>query len=183
MSTQDDMDDLDMDNIPEVTEDEEAGQRFQAALATRRDSQRPAAARVRPANFGGPRLKLSVIGEIPGHHLYWENDNEGAIEQLLHEGFDFVAPDEVSMQSHIVTDTDTAARVSRYVGTKSDGTPMRAYLMKCTDELWAERESYRYAQADQWDSDIRQSQAKPEDGRYNPKGLTTSLDTQFRKEY
>ena len=167
-----------------VAADQEAGNRFQAVLATRRESQRPAAQRERPKNFGGPRLKLAVIGEIPGFHLYWENDNEGAIEQLLYEGFDFVKPDEVHMASHIVSDADVAARVSRYVGAKSDGSPMRAYLMKCSDETWAERQSYRYAQADDWDNSIRQAQIEPDSGRYLPKGASISLQTnsQFRKE-
>lgn len=159
------------------------GERFQAALATRRDSQRPAATRERGKNFGGPRLKLSVIGEIPGYHLYWENDDEGAIEQLLYSGFDFVEPSEVGMTRHIVSDADTANRVSRYVGVKSDGSPMRAYLMKCTDELWAEHRADRHAQADTWDASIRQGQVGPDSGRYRPKGADISLDTQFRKEH
>jgi hypothetical protein len=162
----------------------EAGQRFQKALAARRDSQRPAAVRERPKNFGGPRLKMAVIGEIPGFHLYWENDDgEGAIEQLLYEGFEFVEPSEVSMVSHIVSDTDTASRVSRFVGSKKDGTPMRAYLLKCPDELWSERQSYRLAQADDWDNSIRNAQVEPDAGRYLPKGAAISLDTQFRKEH
>jgi len=121
----------------------------------RRQSDRPEAKRERPANFGGPRLKLSVIGEIPGFHLYWANDENAEVEQLLYEGFEFVTPDEVRMQSHIVEDKDVAARVSRFVGTKADGSPLRAYLLKCPDEVWAEREAARYAQADAWDGAIR----------------------------
>lgn len=162
--------------------DLEAEARFSKAV-TRRESERPSAVRERRKNFGGPRLKLAVIGEIPGYHLYWENDNEGAIEQLLYEGFDFVTPEEVQMVSHIVQDTDTANRVSRYVGSKENGTPMRAYLLKCPDEIWAEREADRYAQADAWDNDIRRAQIEPDEGRYQPKGTEISLNTQFRKEY
>ena len=156
----------------------------QAALGQRRDSQRPAATRKRTETFGGPRLKLSVIGEIPGYHLYWENDNEGAIEQLLYEGFEFVEPSEVSMTSHIVSDKDTANRVSRYVGVKADNTPMRAYLLKCPDEVWADRKSASLAQADEWDSSIRQARVGEADAaRYIPKGADISLDTNFRKEH
>ena len=120
----------------------------------RRGSQRKEEVRERPANFGGPRMKMAVYGSIPGYHLYWENDDEGAIEQLLYEGFSFVRPDEVGMQSAtmskkaIVADSDVTDRVSRYVGSKADGSPLRAYLLKCTDDVWADRESYRYQQAD-----------------------------------
>lgn len=154
-----------------------------SAQVVRRDSQRSAAARTRPANFGGPRLKLHVNGEIPGYHLYWENDDNGAVEQLLYEGFEFVTPDEVSLTSHIVNDTDLSHRVSRYVGKKEDGSPMRAYLLKCPDEIWAEREAYRYEAADEKDASIRNGTVVPDSGRYRPKGVASSVDTQFKKQY
>lgn len=154
-----------------------------AAPVVRRESQRASAPRTRPANFGGPRLKLSVLGDIPGYHLYWENDDEGAIEQLLFEGFEFVEPDEVSLTSHIVQDTDVAKRVSRYVGKKADGSPMRAYLLKCPDEIWAEREQARYDAADNWDNAVRNGQVAPDSNRYRPKGTQSSVDTQFKKQY
>lgn len=151
------------------------------AAVIRRESQRSGAARVRPENLGGIRLKLSVIGRIEGFHLYWENDDEGAIEQLLHEGFEFVQPSEVSMQSHIVMDSDIADRVSRYVGKKADGTPMRAFLLKCSDEEWADREASRYAQANAWDNDIRAGRVQQDSGRYTPKGVRIALDTGVEK--
>lgn len=131
---------------------------------TRRASDRNEAPRERPANFGGPRLKLSVMGEIPGFHLYWANDEAGEIEQLLYEGFAFVEPSEVRMQSHIVADADVAHRISRYVGRKDDGSPLRAYLLKCPDEIWAERERGRLEQADIWDSAIRSGAQGKGDG-------------------
>jgi hypothetical protein len=152
-------------------------------VATRRDSQRPAAARERNKNFGGPRLKMAVFGSIPGFHLYWENDDQGAIEQLLHEGFEFVTPDEVQMTSHVITDGDIANRVSRYVGRKEDGTPMRAFLLKCDDETWTDREANRYEQADQWDAAIRAGRVQHDSGRYTPKGVNIELNTEFKKSY
>lgn len=159
--------------------------------AIRRESQRKdkEVPRERTKNFGGPRLKLSVRGEIPGFHLYWENDDEGAIEQLLYEGFEFVRPDEVGMQSAtmsktaIVSDTDITNRVSRYVGSKADGSPLRAYLLKCPDDLWAEREAARYEAADDRDSAIRAGRVQSPDGMYKPRGADTSVDTGYRKEY
>ena len=150
--------------------------------AIRNTSQRKDAPRERTARLGGPRLKLSVIGDIPGYHLYWENDDEGAIETLLYEGFEFVKPAEVHMQSHVVMDTDVTDRVSRYVGKKADGTPLRAYLLKCSDEHWREREASRYDQADEWEADIKRRVNEPEKGRYNPKGVNNTLDTHFTQE-
>ena len=87
------------------------------------------------------------------------------------------------MASHIVADKDTANRVSRFVGQKADNTPMRAYLLKCPDEVWADREAGRLEQADAWDASIRQKHERPEHGTYVPKGITNHIDTQFRKEY
>ena len=153
-------------------------------VVIRAESQRPAAKRARPANFGGPRLKLNVIGAIPGYHLYWENDDgQGALETLLHEGFEFVEPSEVKMESHIVVDGDIANRLSRFVGTREDGSPMRAYLLKCTDEVWQEREDYRYAEADRRDQDIRSNRVDKGNGQYKPQGMESSLDTGFSKSY
>lgn len=139
-------------------------------------------ARTRPEDLGGARMKLSVAGTIPGYHLYWENDQHGAIETLLYAGFEFVTPEEVRASSAFVSDAELGFRISRFVGTNEEGKPMRAYLLKCTDEIWAAREKARYAQADEWDSSIRNGSLKG-DGRYQPKGTSVDIDTSFRKEY
>lgn len=151
------------------------------AAASRKESERKGATRERKADMGGMRLKLSVKGRVDGYHLYWENDDDGAIETLLYAGFEFVTPKEVEMQAAIVQDSDLGNRVSRYVGKKSDGSPLRAYLLKCPDEVWADRENDRYRQADAWDSAIKAGQIQQTDGRYKPKGLNIDLDTQFKK--
>jgi hypothetical protein len=147
------------------------------AATVRRDSDRPQAQRQRPANLGGPRLKLSVQGEIPGYHLYWENDENGQVEQLIYEGFELVSQSEVQLSSNIVADSDVSSRVTRYVGKKDDGTPLRAVLLKITDELWAEREGYRYSEADSREQDIRNGAVEPDKARYAPKGTTRTVTT------
>lgn len=170
-----------MEKKTEVIVEDSADESVRAA---RQDSQRPSATRSRaPAGLGGIRLKLAVYGEIPGYHLYFENDDGGAIEYLLSEGFEFVRSNEVSLTSHVVQDKDLDDRVSRYVGMKEDGTPMRAYLMKCTDEMWAERQESRLAWQESRDSEIRNEQENPVAGRYMPKGVTSALNPNFRKEY
>lgn len=151
----------------------------------RQQSQRTEAERARDDEFGGIQLQLSVAGDIPGYHLYWENDDNGAIEKLLSEGFDFVTQDEIQQRkSLIVPDLDISSCISRFVkGRREDGTALRAYLLKCTDEIWAARESRRYRQCDEWDKSIREGTVQHGDGRYKPKGTSIELDTKFSKSY
>lgn len=163
----------------------------QAEAVVARDNTRVEAPRERTAGFGGPRLKLTVPYTIPGFHLFFENDDDnGAIEQLLYEGFSFVTKSEVGLgrgtaaaNVAVVADDDVTDRVTRFVGKKADGTAMRAYLLKCPDAVWADREKERAVQADNWEESIRNEQANPEPGRYNPKGVTPVLNNKFRKEY
>lgn len=158
--------------------------RFDMAVrgaAARRESERKSPPRERKASMGGMRLKLSVNGSVEGYHLYWENDEDGAIETLLYEGFDFVTPIEVDMESAIVQDSDLGNRISRYVGKKADGTPLRAYLLKCPDEVWSNRESDRYAIADSRDRDIRAGTVQNSDGRYVPKNMAINVDTNLNR--
>ena len=152
-----------------------------AQVAVRTPAQRSEAPRERNKNFGGPRLKLSVPQTIAGYHLYWENDDDGAIEQLLYEGFEFVKPEEVRMQVQtIVADSDLNDRVSKFVGKKADGSPLRSFLLKCKDEVWADREASRYQQADDWEDSIYQGQTAPGAGRYIPKGTELVIDPNFK---
>jgi len=154
-----------------------------------RDSARKEAPRERTANFGGPRLKLSVPKQIPGFHLFFQNDDDdGVIEQLLDEGFSFVTKSEVGMgrgtnSQAIVADDDVTDRVSRFVGKKADGSAMRAYLLKCPQELWDERMLSSGAQADAWEESIKAEQRDPSPGRYLPNGVTPALNPNYRKEY
>lgn len=171
------------------TTSNETATAVRSSPVVRRESQRKGkeAPRERAKTFGGPKLKMAVREEIPGYHLYWENDDEGAIEQLLYEGFEFVHKHEVGMtsatmsKSAIVADQDVTDRVSRFVGKKEDGAPMRAYLLKCPDELWAEREQHRYDAADERDAAIRAGRVQSPEGMYKPKGVEQMIDTQFRK--
>ena len=156
--------------------------KHRAAVAARAQSQRPEDIRQRDSEMGGPRLKMHVMGTIEGYHLYWENDQDSAIEQLLYDGFEFVTPEEVSMQRAVVSDGDIAHRVSRYVGTKSDNSPLRAYLMKCKNEIWDDRQAHGQRAADKWDNAIRKRTDAPDAkaGEYAPKGVQNSFDTRAR---
>lgn len=122
-------------------------------------------------------MKLNVFGSIPGYHLYWCNDEDAAIEQLLAEGFEFVQPAEVKMESALVVDKDLDNRLSKYVGTRADGSPLRAYLLKATEELWQDFQDGNQAQADDWDEAIRQGEIEADRNRYKPTGYDIKLTT------
>jgi len=145
--------------------------------------------RERAGNLGGieVNLQLHVHGEIPGYKLVWENDDNGAIETRLYQGFDFVTQDELyAKQAKIVPDEEISSAISRFVkGTRSDGQALRAYLLKIPDDVWAGLEQQRYDLADERDRDIRQQAEHPDTqaGMRSLKHHRTELNTKFRKEY
>jgi hypothetical protein len=151
----------------------------QPTKAVRSDADREkaptAVKRVRPGNLGGARLKLQVFGDIPGFHLFWANDQDAEVEQLLSEGFEFVRPDEVSMNSWIVEDKDVAGKVSKYVGKAADGSQLRAYLLKCPDELWEERQAYGQSEASDRDQAILRGEVSRPSNAYTPAGTSIKL--------
>lgn len=113
--------------------------------------------------------------------MCWEHDEDGKIEERLYEGFDFVAPGEVRRTSDLVADMDLTNRVSRYVGRREDGSPLRAYLLKCPTDIWTERKSREQRQVDDWDSQIRNGRMKPKDNtEYVPQGYQSKLETNAR---
>jgi len=161
---------------------EAEAQETEEAQRSRDVQDRKQAARARLSNLGGLQLKLTVGHTIPGMHLFWENDVDNRIERLLGAGFDFVSPDEVGMQSltkRIVEDSEVTNRVSKYVGTTEDGKAMRAYLLKCPEELWEDVQMVVNDLADERDRDILES-ANRADDRYSPKGFETRLNGRSR---
>jgi hypothetical protein len=143
--------------------------------------------RERENDLGGLSLQLDVRGEIPGYKLAWVNDEDGAVEQRLEMGFDFVTQDELyAKQAKIVPDEEITSVISRFVkGTRNDGQALRAYLLKCPDEQWQEIESRRYRAADKWDADIRRQAEDPGQGTglRSLKNLRSDIDTGYKKEY
>lgn len=159
-------------------------------IAARRHGQqapKAGAVRERESDLGGMRLQMSVNGSIPGYHLYWANDEDGYVESLLMDGFDFVTQDELySQAAKVVPDLDISSCVSKFVkGTRSDGQALRAYLMKCPEEVWEVRDGRRHAAADKRDREIHRKATDPNraDGFYKPDSVNTTIDTGYRKEY
>lgn len=161
--------------------------RLIAARRHGQSSSRDTATRERESDLGGLRLQMSVQGTIPGHHLYWANDEDGYVESLLMDGFDFVTQDELYQgKPLVVPDLDISSCVSKFVkGTRSDGQALRAYLMKIPEEQWKNREDRRHAAADKRDREIHRKATDPNraDGFYKPDSVNTTIDTGYRKEY
>lgn len=160
----------------ETSDDNQALEGLLPPKVVRRESERTEAPRSRrQSNLGGARLKLAVHGSIPGYKMYWCNDDNNEVAELLSEGFTFVQPQEVSLTRGIVTDADVADRVSKYVGTKANGEPLRAFLMKCPQDIWDDLQAYSQEQANEWDGAILAGAVGAVDSRYKPKGYETSI--------
>lgn len=158
---------------------EKAAEKSDEATIVRSESDRVEAPRERAASFGGMQLQLSVVNsEIEGFKLCWINDDGGGLEKRYSQGWDFVTPDEAGadrkIRTLVVENKDVSDRISRYAGSQRDGSPMKAYLMKCPIELWDQIEAAKAAQADYWDESIYREERSIERGRsYVPKGYET----------
>jgi hypothetical protein len=152
------------------------------APIVRSDNDRQQSPRERSAYVGGAKLKLKVFGDIPGYKMFWENDQDAAIEQLLEYGFEFVNKTEVGMRSTLVADDGVDGRISKHVGTKQDGSPLRAFLMKATLEIWAEIDAANQEQADTWEEGIRRGAGTgiEDRNRYIPRGFEPKVTSGIR---
>jgi len=94
--------------------------------------------------IGTFRAKLAIDPDLfPKHHIRWMNDELNRISNALQGSYEFVSSDELGdtdIGERDVTSgsTDVGTRVSRIVGTKEDGTPLTAYLMKIPLEYYDE---------------------------------------------
>lgn len=96
------------------------------------------AGRRRRASVGGHALKLSAPAR-PGYVRRWVNDIDNRLADANELEYDFVSDDTIKS-------TGVDSRVSRLVGTKANGEPMRAFLMETPVEEFnagiAEKESH-----------------------------------------
>lgn len=106
--------------------------------------------RRRRASVGGHAMKLTAPPR-PGHSRRWFNDQNNRIATAQELGYDHVT--EQGIETH-----DPSSRVSRIVGTKANGEPLRAYLMETPDELYAEGVAEKEAHNAEVDQAIRAGQ-------------------------
>jgi len=86
--------------------------------------------RRRRATVGGFAQKLAAPNR-PGFVRRWFNDKDNRLAEAFDLGYDHVTDTGI-------TSSDPSSRISRLVGTKANGEPLRAYLMETPEELFAE---------------------------------------------
>lgn len=86
--------------------------------------------RRRRSSVGGHALKLDAP-QRPGFKRRWFNDDGNRLADAHELGYDPVHDPDVQT-------SDVGSGISRLVGTKANGEPLRAYLMETPDELYAE---------------------------------------------
>lgn len=102
--------------------------------------------RRRRASVGGHALRLQAP-KRKGYTRRWINDDGNRLADAFELGYDYVQ--EAGIQS-----SDPGSRISRLVGTKANGEPLRAYLMETPDELYAEGVAERDAHTRQIDESL-----------------------------
>lgn len=102
--------------------------------------------RRRRASVGGHALKLQASTR-PGYTRRWFNDDGNRIADAEELGYDHV-------QDTGIQSSDPGSRISRLVGTKANGEPLRAFLMETPDELYAEGLAEKEAYARQIDENL-----------------------------
>lgn len=85
--------------------------------------------RRRRASVGGHRLKLEAPSR-PGYVRRWVNDDGNRIAEAQELAYEHVA-------ERGIDNTSADSRVSRLVGTKANGDPLRAFLMETPAEEYA----------------------------------------------
>lgn len=97
----------------------------------------PEAPRRRPNLLTVPSRRLEGPS-IPGFHLAWINDDGRNLQLALESGYMFVreATEKPEPTNRSKRGADMNQWISRYVGTRESGEPMRAFLMALPEELW-----------------------------------------------
>lgn len=126
--------------------------------------------------LGAIRAKMTVDadtkGRYPGKRMRWINDTaDGRVQHAQDGGYAFVNGDgKEKIGDGQNGNSDMGSRVSRVVGTKEDGTPLRAYLMAIDEEFYKEDQAAKQKEVDEIDAQIRSGSVggtKPgQDGRY-----------------
>jgi hypothetical protein len=86
--------------------------------------------RRRRKSVGTASLKLAAPTR-PGFTRRWVNDQDNRIADAEELGYDHVTDQSIQSSS-------SDSRVSRLVGTKANGEPLRAFLMETPDDLYSE---------------------------------------------
>ncbi len=127
--------------------------------------------------LGGNRMRLTV-DDIPGYHTHWLNDNGDRIERAMRGGYVFLpkAGTRVGTGSEL-GHSDIGSAMSTIVGTKEDGSPLRAYAMMIKQEYYDADQLVKHEGVKQTEQAIQAGSITAQDGdtsnRYIPEeGIT-----------
>lgn len=134
-----------------------------------RSQNRQGKGRSKRVPLGTPRSKLAVEGKDPNYAYRWVNDQGGRIQQAEQADYEFVGAGEVTVGSGVDRNSEVGDRVSQIVGTKEDGSPMRAYLMRIKREFYEEDQVEKQKEVNAKDAAIQSGSVSGQpgqDGRY-----------------
>uniref|UniRef100_A0A6M3JRF4 C2H2-type domain-containing protein n=1 Tax=viral metagenome TaxID=1070528 RepID=A0A6M3JRF4_9ZZZZ len=120
--------------------------------------------------LGSLRKKLSAR-EIPGKKTRWMNDNwrkyPTRIQDALDGGYGFVSRGgQIIGDGPVDGNTDLGSRVSKVVGSNSDGTPITSYLMAIDNDLYEEDQAEKQKGVNETDERIKKGTNKNTLGQY-----------------
>lgn len=101
-------------------------EKFEKALAAQNGGEFTPAKRRKRGSVGGFKKKLDAP-ERKGYVRRWVNDDGNRLAEMGELAYDFVS--DTSIKS-----SDAGSRISRLVGTKANGEPLRAYLMETPEK-------------------------------------------------
>jgi len=124
--------------------------------------------------LGTLRRKMSIPeGLIPKNKVgRWVNDKSGRLQAAQEGGYDFIDDPLAKIGEGPENQRDNlGTKVSRIVGTKEDGSPLRAYLMAINKSLYDADQREKNKRLDEIDAAIQRGNVEGEvgqDGRYIP---------------
>ncbi|HEX4922360.1 MAG TPA: hypothetical protein VFV92_16670 [Candidatus Bathyarchaeia archaeon] len=127
--------------------------------------------------------KLAIPEEQldPNYHYHWINDDPpGRLEEFQYDGYVFVTRDEIQLIAGTTpSNTDDGNRVSRIVSREgSQGTPVKAYLMKMPMDIYEDRMDQLQEPCNMVDEAIRRGKMAVGDDEnfYRPKGAKNKIE-------
>lgn len=132
--------------------------------------------RTKRVPLGVPRSKLAVP-QRQGYKRRWINDdNKGRLQNAKEGGYTHVVDPNLRVGEDGTADQPDS-RVSRIVGKRDDGKPLRAFLMEIPSELYQEDQASKQSALDEVDRAIRKGRLRSdgEEHRYVPddgRGIT-----------
>jgi hypothetical protein len=130
----------------------------------------------------GQRLKLAVP-KRDGFYQRWVNDSGDRIREFKDAGYEFVN-DATTVSA--AKEDQIGERVHKVVGTREDGSPLKAYLMEQTEENYAEDQAAKTAARNAVDDQLKRGadtlgNTVGKDGRYVPdQGITIEANNKLR---